>query len=112
MTVIVEEPPAVTDVGLKLTVVPAGWPLALSATDCAAPLVTAVEIVDVPLPPWAMLRLLGLALIEKSDRAVAPQLGNLNDPIRVCQLKVPFAERYSFVYQNVQSSVGSTAMLV
>jgi hypothetical protein len=39
-TDIVDEPPAVTDVGVKLTVVPEGWPLALNATLCAPPLVT------------------------------------------------------------------------
>jgi len=38
------------------------------------------------------------------------QLFSLNDPIRVCQLKVPFVVRYSFVYQNVQSSAGSTVI--
>ena len=48
-------------------VTPAGWPLALRLTLCAAPLSTAVPIVDVPLCPWATLRLLGLAEIEKSD---------------------------------------------
>jgi hypothetical protein len=36
---------------LKLTVVPAGWPLALRLTDWAEPLVTAVEMVEVPLDP-------------------------------------------------------------
>src|SRR5436190_822048 len=41
-----------------------------------------------------------------------PQDGNLNEPIRVCQLKVPFAGMYSFVYQNVQSSVGSMTRLL
>jgi len=101
----------VTELGLKLTVVPAGWPLALRLTVCAEPLVTAVLIVDVPLAPCATLRLLGLALIEKSDGAVL-QPANLNDPIRVCQLKLPFEAMYSFVYQNVQSSEGSTLMLV
>ena len=39
------------------------------------------------------------------------QSGNLNEPIRVRQLKLPFTDRYSVVYQNVQSSLGSTAML-
>jgi hypothetical protein len=34
----------------------------------------------------------------------------LNDPILVCQLKVPLVARYSFVYQKVQSSVGSTVI--
>ena len=110
-TVIVDEPPAVTDAGLKLTAVPADCPLALKATDCAEPLVTAVAIVEVPLTPCATDRLLGLAPIEKSD-VCAPQFANVNDPIRVCQLKVPSAARYSSVYQKVQSSEGSTLMLV
>ena len=111
LRVMVEEPPAVTEAGLKLTVVPAGWPLALRLTVCAEPLVTAVLIVEVPLPPCATLRLPGLAPIEKSEGAAA-QLGNLNDPIRVCQLKLPEEARYSSVYQKVQSSEGSTLMLV
>lgn len=38
------------------------------------------------------------------------QPGNLNDPMRVLQLKVPLVLRYSLVYQNVQSSTGSIAM--
>jgi hypothetical protein len=62
----VEEPPAVIGFGLKLTVAPEGWPLALRLTLWDEPLVTAVEIVEVPLWPWATLKLLGLALIEKS----------------------------------------------
>ena len=66
-TVIVDEPPAVTDAGLKLTVVPDGWPAALKAIDCADPLVTAVLIVDVPLAPWLTESELGLAEIEKSS---------------------------------------------
>ena len=40
------------------------------------------------------------------------QLGNLNDANRVCQLNVPFDAMYSFAYQNVQSSTGSSAMLL
>ena len=71
----------------------------------------AVEIVEVPLPPWPMLRLVGAALIEKSGGPLV-QLGNLNEPTLVCQLKLPLPARYWFVYQNVQSSVGSTNMLV
>jgi hypothetical protein len=96
---------------LKLAVAPDGSPLALRETDCADPLVTAVLIVDVPFPPGATDKLLGFAAIEKSD-ACGAQFGSLNDPIRVCQLKVPFAARYSPVYQKVQSSEGSTLMLV
>lgn len=44
--------------------------------------------------------------------AETQQPGNLNDAMRVLQLKVPLVLRYSVVYQNVQSSVGSTAMLL
>jgi hypothetical protein len=47
----VELPPAVTDVGLNVAVAPDGRPLAPRATVCAEPLVTAVDIVDVPLWP-------------------------------------------------------------
>jgi hypothetical protein len=65
-TVIVDELPAVSEAGLKLTVVPAGRPLALSETVCAEPFVTAVPIVDVALAPWTIVRLLGLAEREKS----------------------------------------------
>lgn len=45
----VELPPAVTEVGLNVAVVPDGRPLAPKATVCAEPLATAVLIVDVPL---------------------------------------------------------------
>jgi hypothetical protein len=38
------------------------------------------------------------------------QVGNLNDPMRVFQLNEPVFFRYSVVYQNVQSSTGSTVM--
>ena len=38
------------------------------------------------------------------------QPGNLNDAIRVLQLNVPLAFKYSVVYQKVQSSTGSTVI--
>lgn len=66
MTVSVEEPPAVTEVGFSEAVGPEGETLAVRLTVPAEPLVTAVLIVDVPLLPCAMDRLVGLALIEKS----------------------------------------------
>jgi hypothetical protein len=65
LTVIVEDPPAVTEVGLKPTVAPVGWPLALRLTVWLPPFVTAVLIVDMPLLPCATLRLAGPAAIEK-----------------------------------------------
>jgi hypothetical protein len=65
LNVSVELPPAVMVEGLNDAVVPAGTPLALSATLSAEPLVTAVEIVDVALPPGSAETLFGLAPIEK-----------------------------------------------
>lgn len=38
------------------------------------------------------------------------QPGNLNDAMRVLQLNAPLVFRYSLVYQNVQSSTGSTVI--
>src|SRR6516165_4797160 len=66
VSVIVDEPPAVTEAGLKPADAPDGRPLALRVTVCAEPLVTAVEIVEFPVAPCTTVRLLGLAEIEKS----------------------------------------------
>ena len=63
-----------TEAGAKPTVVPFGCPLALSATDCADPLVTAVDTVDEPPEPWATLRLLGAAASEKSEGCATVRL--------------------------------------
>jgi len=65
-TVSVELPPAVTEVGLSVAVAPAGAPVTVRFTVSAVPLVTAVEMVDVPLAPCASESVVGLALIEKS----------------------------------------------
>src|SRR5207248_1238775 len=65
-TVSVELPPAVTDAGLSVAVAPAGVPFTVRFTVSAEPLVTAVEMVDVPFAPCTSERLAGLALIEKS----------------------------------------------
>jgi hypothetical protein len=40
------------------------------------------------------------------------QPGNLNEAMRVLQLKLPVDFRYSVVYQNVQSSTGSTVIVL
>ena len=45
MTVIVEDAPAATELGLKLAVAPDGKPDAASATVCGDPLITAVPTV-------------------------------------------------------------------
>ena len=111
-TVSVELPPVVTEVGLKLALAPAGTPLTERLIVSATPVTTAVEMVLVPVAFWASVIELGDAEIEKSFAACAgPQPGNLKDPMRVFQLKVPFAGRYSVVNQKVQSSTGSTARL-
>ena len=47
----VPEPGAAMDVGLKLTVTPAGWPVADKATAELKPPETAVVIVEAPLLP-------------------------------------------------------------
>src|SRR6266852_1042256 len=54
--------------------------------------------------------LLGEAEIVKSGVGGAPHPGNLNDAMRVRQLNAPLAGMYSFAYQKVQSSTGSTAI--
>ena len=66
LKVSVELPPAVMVGGLNEAVAPAGTPPALSVTVSAEPLVTAVEMVDVALPPWTADTLAGFAPIEKS----------------------------------------------
>jgi len=104
----VELPPAVIDVGLSDAVAPAGVPDTERVIAWALPLVTAVEIVLLPPVPWARVRLEGLAEIEKSSVVVPPQAENLNDPMRVLQLNAPLEGMYSFVYQKLQSSEGST----
>src|SRR3989442_6737737 len=68
----VELPPALIGFGLKDAVVPGGIPVALSVTLCAEPLVTAVGIGEVVLPPSAAETLLALAPIEKSEGAPHP----------------------------------------
>jgi len=66
LIVSVELPPAVIEVGLNDAVAPLGTPEMLKLTVCEFPEVTAVEIVVVPDPPGAMLKLVGLVEIEKS----------------------------------------------
>ena len=66
LIVSVELLPAVTDVGLKLALAPAGRPDTAGATVSALPLVTAVEIVEVPLAPWFRVSVFGPSASEKS----------------------------------------------
>ncbi len=72
VTVRVEEPPAVTDVGLKEAEAPVGRPEVESATLWAVPEVTAVEMVEVADPPELTLAEAGLSEMEKSLTVVPP----------------------------------------
>ncbi|MFB7445825.1 hypothetical protein ACFC01_47515 [Streptomyces mirabilis] len=99
-TVSVEEPPAVTEVGLKVVVAPLGSPEADRFTVCAAPEVTAVETVVVADEPAFTLDEAGLTAVEKSLVAEEPQLGRVNEASLVCQLKLPLDGMYSLVDQN------------
>src|SRR5439155_27294864 len=66
LNVSVELVPVVTEDGLRLVLVPDGAPVAVSEVVSAAPLVVAVEIVELPEPPCANYTLVGFATIEKS----------------------------------------------
>ena len=107
LNVRVEPAPALIVDGDGDAVAPAGTPLTVSVTDCAAPLVTDVLIALVPEFPCATVNEVGFAEIEKSLTTAPPQPGSVNDAIRVFQLNVPLAGMYSFAYQKVQSSTGS-----
>src|SRR5665213_2065205 len=90
-----------TDVGLKVTVVPDGAPLALRLTVWATPLVTAVETVDVVLEPAVTVPEVGAAAMEKSlgggdadaglnmARPAVQYMALANDPVKVCAAGEP-----------------------
>ena len=105
-------PPVVIDAGARTAVEPEGAPDTDRVIVCEIPDTKVVEIATVPDLAGARLKLVGLAEIEKSLLTVEAQPGNLNDPMRVCQLNEPLEVKYSFVYQNVQSSAGSTLILL
>ena len=94
---------------LNVTVTPLGWPEADNVIALLKPFKAVVLIVEVPLFPCCTVTDDGDALIEKSG-VVLPQFGNLKFTMRVLQSKEPVVTMYSCVYQNVQSSTGSTCM--
>ncbi len=65
-TVMVAEPPAVSEVGVRVAVVPAGLPLSVRFTVWAEPEVTAVLMVVVVDEPWTTEAVAGEAVSEKS----------------------------------------------
>ena len=81
VTVIVELPPEVTVDGVNDTRAPAGAPVALRATDWAAPLVTAVLMVVEAAEPAAALPEVGEAEIEKSFGGGGVEVPALNRAI-------------------------------
>jgi hypothetical protein len=107
--VIVEVPLPVTDDGLNEAEAPEGRPDAVRLTVCAAP-VSVTVIVEVVELPAVTVPEAGESAIEKSW--VVEQPGSWKEASRVFQLKLPLAGMYSLVYQNVQSSEGSTCIEV
>lgn len=93
---------------LKVTVTPLGSPEADNVIALLKPFNAVVLMVEVPLFPCCTVTDCGDAPMLKSG--VVPQFGNLKFTIRVLQLKEPVVTMYSCVYQNVQSSTGSTCM--
>ena len=99
----------VTGLVENAAVTPLGKPEALSVVAELKLFRLVMVMVLVPLEPCAMLREEGEAPMVKSGVEL-PQVGNLKFAMRVFQLKVPLVFIYSVVYQNVQSSTGSTCM--
>ena len=99
----------VTGLVENAAVTPLGKPEALSVVAELKLFRLVMVMVLVPLEPWAIVREEGEAPMVKSGVEL-PQLGNLKFAMRVFQLKVPFVLMYSWVYQNVQSSTGSTCI--
>jgi hypothetical protein len=64
--VTLEDAPAVTEVGLNVTLPPAGTPVALKVTVCAVPETTAVDAVAVAEEPWVTVPEAGDSDSEKS----------------------------------------------
>ena len=99
----------VTGLGENAAVTPLGKPEALSVVAELKLFRLVTVMVLVPLEPWTMVREEGEAPMVKSGVEL-PQVGNLKFAMRVFQLKVPLVFIYSVVYQNVQSSTGSTCI--
>jgi len=74
----VDDPPAVTEAGLKDAVAPVGRPDAENDTDSAVPEVTAVLTVAVVDPPAVTVPEVGLTESEKSLAAWVAQPGSVN----------------------------------
>ena len=71
--VIVEVPAPVIEVGLKVTVTPAGWPVADNEMAELKPLSTVLAIVDLPVPPCSTETVVGEAVRPNPGVLIAPR---------------------------------------
>ena len=100
-------------------------PLSALVPSTVAPSLNVTVPVGVPVPEvgftvavkvttWPKADGLGEEINDVADKEEPGVLQdvNLKDPMRVFQLNEPLVVRYSFVYQKVQSSAGSTLILL
>ena len=92
-TVKVEPPPVVTEVGLSVADAPFGAPVTVRLIVSGLPLVTAVEMVDVPVAPWTRDRLVGLAVMEKSFGGGAAVTVSVTVALCIALVAVPVTVR-------------------
>jgi hypothetical protein len=111
-TVRVEFAGGVTEAWLNEQLAPVGQPETVRLTALLNPFWEVTVTVEVPCWPCGNVSDAGLAEIEKFGAGGAPQLMNLKEPTKVAQLNVPLLGWYWFVYQKVQSSLGSMRMAV
>ncbi len=79
----------------------------------AVPLLVSVTVCgELVCPIGTFLKFKAVADRETAGPPPPPQVVNTKDPMRELQLNVPFTFSYWLVYQNVQSSLGSTCNAV
>jgi len=113
ITVNVVDPDPATEVGEMLQAFAGefGQPVTTKSTVPENPFNADTFTLDVALCPWVSVSEPGDVEIEKSAVAVLLQSPNLKEAILVLH-RYPSVGWYSVVYQNVQSSTGSTVMLL
>src|ERR1700728_4188930 len=83
--VMVEVPAPVIEVGLKVTVTPAGWPVADKEMPASKPLSTVLVITEVPEPPCTKETVGGEAVSPKPGRLIV----SINPVIRPLPFGLP-----------------------
>ena len=94
--------------GTNAAVTPLGKPEALKVTLPLKPFSGVTVMVLFPLAPRVIDKVFGAAASEKLGPLA--HVLNLKFAMRVFQAKLPVVALYSWVYQNVQSSAGSTTI--